>query len=532
MRSIRFMAALLALVPSVLAQKPEAKRVNLLKNGDFESGGTHDAASWANIWPRGLYKKAPRFDRVKEGVHGGAASGLVSTDQTGGFSSFTQEVVPPKGAKTIRLTGWLRYEPDADEKGMARLMIAFSGVSDPQDAVRYASHDAAAKGWTKASLIVGVPPESTKWLVRCGLSGAGTGFFDDVELYASEAAAETVSLFIAHSDYSLTETTSVSEPWIDLPIPFPFEGQTPLAARVLTTPPGRTLRTQTIQEGENSHVRVWLKPAGPGKKTDVRLQTLVMVRDRNRGPAKGVPMAKRAALPSDVAAYFKPTPGIDADDPEIKAVAAGFKNGTLSDVVGDVLAWLRAEFKYEGGGDQGGKASFQRRNAVCTGHANLAASLFQAADAPCRVLGCLVGSRLQEHYIVEVWAPVEGWRRVESTSKVFPIRDSMHLILHVAHPGFPRGAANVPLLLAASDGCRAGFGTGDDGCFQGSIASDSLALEPDGAGAEKAARGAFERWANEARPSGEVRLLKRDDPGAPAKGPLAELHAAVDAFLK
>jgi hypothetical protein len=131
----------------------------------------------------------------------------------------------------------------------------------------------------------------------------------------------------------------------------------------------------------------------------------------------------------------------------------------------------------------------------------------------------LTGERLQEHYIVELWAPKEGWRRVESTAKVFPIRDDQHLILHVAYPDFERSSGHVPLRLHAAEKCRADYRMGDDHCWQGMKGAGSIGLDADEAlRIEAMARAAFVSWENTPIEGDHARLCtpgERDKPYSP-----------------
>jgi hypothetical protein len=128
----------------------------------------------------------------------------------------------------------------------------------------------------------------------------------------------------------------------------------------------------------------------------------------------------------------------------------------------------------------------------------------------------LIGERLQEHYIVEVWAPKEAWRRVESTSKLFPIRDDMHLILHVAYPDFDRSTGHVPLYLHAAETCRAEYRMGDDHCWQGMTGAGSIGLDADEAlRIEALARATCAAWEKTPIEGGNARLCTpgpRDKP--------------------
>src|SRR5262245_3506005 len=65
---LRIIAAGLLAVGIVTTGRPqEAPKPgdNLVKNGGFETGGTHDAAQWDEIWPRTLMVTGPKFDRSK-----------------------------------------------------------------------------------------------------------------------------------------------------------------------------------------------------------------------------------------------------------------------------------------------------------------------------------------------------------------------------------------------------------------------------------------------------------------------------------
>lgn len=452
---------------------------NLLHNGDFEEGSSKVVRAWDTIWPATLLAKSPEFTWTTSDAHGGKGCATLRTSEAKGYSSFTQEIVPPpKHARSAHLEGWVRYEAESGSSAAPSLMLIFYDPAvETSSVLHQAALPAGAKGWTKLSVDAAVPEDAKAWMVRCGTTGIGTVSFDDVRLTASDASIDVLTLLCAHGDYRLTQLQACPDPWIEFSFPFPFEGQTPLALHVSTKPERVAKRLEIVADRENRYLRVHLAPSEPSSATDVRLDAFVMVRPSARGDGKGVALVPREKLPKDVAYYFQATKGVDTDDAGIRAVAKDVRTTTMADAVSDVLAWMRNNFKYEGGGDQGAKASFERKNAVCTGHANLAASLFQAAGVPCRILGCLIGARLQEHYIVEVWAPKEGWRRVESTSETFPIPDDMHLILHVADPSFERSVVNVPLRLHAADHCRADYRMGDDHCWQGMTNEGSVALD-------------------------------------------------------
>lgn len=489
---------------------------NLLAHGDFEEGATGEARGWQNDWPSTLVKRAPEHAWSDAEPHGGKHCARLTTHEAKGYSSFRQEVAAVAGAKSVHVEGWLRREGDALP---SLILILYDPAKPDASAMRTAPMPPGTppSTWVKVAIDASVPASAKQWLVRCGTSGAGTVAFDDVVLTTSDADVEVTTLIAAHGDYRVERTGGSSDPWIELPFPFPFEGQTPLAIDVTTKPADRVEKIELVRDRENRALRVHLKALDREAPTDVRFDGLVLVRGLERGDARTVALAPRDKLPKEVALYFEKTPGIDPDHPGIREVAKGVRTTSMAEAIEGTLAWMRANFTYEGGGDQGGKASFERKNAVCTGHANLATSILQAAGVPCRVLGCLIGERLQEHYVVEVWAPKEGWRRVESTSKVFPIDDAEHLILHVAYPDFERNGGNVPLRLRA-DGCAATYRMGDDHCWQGMTPGGTVGLDPaEAARVEALARASFAAWEKAPIAGARVVLGSAERPGKPSK---------------
>jgi transglutaminase-like putative cysteine protease len=532
MRLLHAVLAAALVAPSALAQGAKAKPPpNLLKNGDFEAG----LSSWSENWPRQHLKVAPKYDRVKEGAHGGKACAQVTVTEAG-FCTLAQEVPKRKDVTLIRLEGWVDWTPDPAAPGMPVVMITFTDDAEHYDN-RFANWERSAKGWTKVSVDAAAPPDSSRWLVRVGVEGRGTARFDDLVLTAGTGkpgeASETVTLARVHGDYRLVEKGDGSaDPRLEFPISFPFEGQTPLALKVTTQPVGRVRSLEIVPDDENRHLKVHLAGLGIDVPIEVRYEALVLVRDRKRGKGEGVALAERSKLPPEVARFFDETPGIDPGYPPIQAVAKTIRTDTMQHAVDDVLAWMRANLKPISGGDQGGKATFERKGAACTGNANLAASIFQAAGVPARVLGCVGGERLQEHYIVEVWAPGEGWRRVEAAGKAFPIPDSSQIILHVAHPKFVRNAINAAIFYQGADGCRATIRYGPDGAWQGMTKAGTYTLtQDDTVRLERSARDAFKAWETKRAEKPSVSLV-----GADASKPLSPkagaILAAIEEFQK
>lgn len=327
---------------------------------------------------------------------------------------------------------------------------------------------------------------------------------------AAKLVAGRLSFFAAAKD-------DASEPWVRVSTPIPYRGQTPLGIVVRSEPPGRVRSLAVEAEGEDRLVRVALAPMKAGERVKLVAETIALLRMGGPPDGRGVALAKPAELTEEMRAYLSPAPGVDSGDPRIVEIAAKFSRKDLHAVVNDTLGWLR-ENVAGGSGPQGALDVLERKSAACTGHANLGAALLIAAGVPTRILPCiLVGMDQQEHYIVEAWTPKLGWSKVETTTKTFPLGDSVHLVLRFAGPKTPRSSGSVPLYHPVGGpegaGVSADYEKNEKHCFQSAEILETLELRDGEAEAiETAARKAFEALREKPAKGGSILLVPKNLP--------------------
>lgn len=510
------------------APPEEGAAENLLSDGGFEQGSEGSFPGWIRISPPGL-DPAPTFGEAA-GARSGERAASLSTGADRGYSSFTQRIdAPPAGARAARLEGWIRAET-ADTK--ASLMLLFYDPERP-DAERLfqTARKLAPGAWTRVEIETLVPEGTTRWMVRCGILGKGAACFDDVSLVASDAAGDLVgaTLAVATGKYFLVPSGSGSA-WIELSVPIPIGGQTPLAIRVASDPEDAVAEISLGSDRENFPLRVRLAPGLGRRRVALRAETLVLLRDRPLSDGSGTPLPGPRSVPADARVHLRAAPGVDAGDPLVKRTEAGFSRKDFGALVADLARFLREKLEYVGGGNQGAKECMASGKAVCTGYANVAASLLIASGVPARILACTqTEGRLQEHYVVEAWAPGIGWSRIETTMAAFPWPDSRNIVLRIVYPDAKRSPLGVPLFVATGGAREGGFdGDPKDGCWQSAETIGTYVLEAKEAEAiEAAARKACDALAQEPA-KGAARRLAPPAASLPAgtRGALRVLEEA------
>lgn len=514
--------ALLALVPSLRVQKDGARE--LLRDGDFEKSGKAASPGWTHIWPQS-FAPAPGFSFPAEGTRTGKRCGEIAVAYDGGYTSFTQELDLPRKADWVRFSGWLQIV-ESVRGGSAWLLLTFI-KKDTSDFEQRQSRRVSA--WEELALEAAVPEGTTRLIVRCGVFGPARARFDDVSLVAGTGTrpGEDVTLLEVDGYWKASAKGDAPAPWIDVSVPFPFAAQTPLALRVDSEPPDAVRRIAVLAERENRPLRIELAPLAAGAEVKLHVRTLALARRRELSDGKGVELLPPARVPAELREYLGPAAGIESEDARIKKIAASFGRRDLAEVTADLLAFMEKEIQ-GGGGDQGALATLESKDAACTGHANLGAALLIAAGVPARVLPCvMVGSKQQEHYVVEAWTKTLGWSRVEPSAKLFPVPDALHAILRVVYSDSPRSVIHVPLFWRAAPGLEAEPDAGPlakGGCWQeakegGQVTVERAAVET----VAERARTAFEALVANPHEGAAVRFAPSDAP--------AELRRAVEDFL-
>jgi transglutaminase-like putative cysteine protease len=501
MRAIVLVALALGAAPAAAAGDA------LLRNGDFEKGGKGGFPGWEPAGPRA--SKAPAFVKG-EGPHGGQGCATIEAFG-GGYTSLTQVIEsPPDGTTVVRLTG--RVRADAPGTSACLLLLFYDPGKPDEERLHESARIATTGAWREVEIEAAVPPGAKKWMVRCGLYGAGRASFDDVTLDCSKEKLDgvDVTLAVAHGQYFVVPAGKGPEPWVQLSIPFPFEGQTPLAIRVESEPPDAVQRLEVRKERENRPLRVVLKPTGSKDRIRLRVHTVTLIRDRPLSDGADVPLTAAAQLPKEAKEQLQAAPGVDVKAKEIAEAARQLRRTDLHALMTDLAKLVQARVRFGSGAPtQGAQECFAAGKAVCTGHANLAAALCIAAGVPARILASTQAEgRTQEHYIIEVWTKKLGWSRMESTMSAFPWADSKNLILRIVYPDSHRSPIDVPLYVETGNAATGGFdpGPGDE-CWQSADTLGRAVLD----------RGEVEKLEVAARKAFEALAAK------PAAGPRARL---------
>jgi Transglutaminase-like superfamily len=508
---IRSLGWLLAFSGAAFANAPEPE--NRLQNADFETGGKQSVSDWQTIYPTAIANPAPTFGVTTMSPHGGERAGLIRVDYEGGYSSFTQNIALDKKARSIHFEVYGRIEEPRN--GAASIMIFFTvpGHKDGGEMVQ-SKRLTNEKEWTKLTIDAAVPVGATEATVRCGVFGPCVAAFDDAVFLATEKESVGVKLAVAHGDYKVTAKGGAKS-LAKVSIPFPLGGQTPLAIRVTCEPAGVVADIAIDKDRENRPAKLRFSGLKGGDSATFRIETLALIRDREVSTGEGVALTAKPKIPKDVKPHLEKAPGLDIDAPAIKKLAGGVAKKDFGSVMNGVAKLLDEKLEYEGGENQGAIECLESGKAVCTGYANVGASLLIASGVPSRVLACVtLGSRLQEHYIIEGWTEKLGWCRMESTAAQFPWKDSENLVLRIVYPDAARSPFDVPLYKEGSNDLDLSFRMGDDTCWQGGDTLETFALDHAAVAAiEKAARARFEQLVKTPAPGASVVLL--DDANLP-----------------
>ncbi|MEZ6196773.1 MAG: transglutaminase domain-containing protein [Planctomycetota bacterium] len=248
--------------------------------------------------------------------------------------------------------------------------------------------------------------------------------------------------------------------WMQVAIPREIDRQSPLAVKVATTPPGRVKGLELVRAGGNQYLRVHFDAGWDGSRLEIEVDTAVLIAPREVVPLRRAKIVDPARTDIVLRPFVGPATGIEPDHPEIAKAAAGFDRRDLGHLYSSLWTFLGENMKYAGGTDQGASTVLAAGKAVCTGYANLNASLLRACGVPTRVLSCLgVGKQLQEHYIVESWTETTGWVRLDGPPERRTSDDAYVIIRRIA-PDTPRGGGCVPIYNPTVRGTVASFGYG------------------------------------------------------------------------
>lgn len=494
------------------ANESQDESDNRLRNGDFESGGSTAPSDWSTIYPPAL--GTPTFSVDSESPHAGKRAGRIDVTFSGGYSSFTQSISLRKTDRSVRFETYARI--DDPRQGAANILLWFT-IPDHADGgeVVQSKRLSTEREWTKLVLEAAIPQGATELIARCGVYGPCAASFDDAALFVSDRETTPVRLVVGHGDYVVTAKGAKASVLVS--IPFPLGGQTPLAIKVTSQPDGVVRSIGIVEDKENRPAKLVLGGLKAGASATLRIETLTLLRDRPLATGEGIALTAKAKVPKNVKPFLEKAPGIDVDAPAVRELAARVDRKDFASAMSSVAKLLREKLTYDGGTSQGAIECLDSGKAVCTGYANVGASLLIAAGVPTRILACTtIGSRLQEHYIVEAWTEKLQWSRMESTAARFPWRDSENLVLRIVYSDSERSPFDVPLFKQASSDAEVNFHMGNDTCWQGAEELETFALDAAVVTAiEGLARARFAALTKQPG-SGEVVALLESDATLPA----------------
>jgi Transglutaminase-like superfamily len=517
----RLLAALLALAAAAGAGEPvpAAAGRNLLRNGDFESGKDSVPEGWTRGW-FASDPGAPLLSREAAAARAGQAGAALQARQAQRWESFSQRIdSPPRGATVARLSGWVRVDAAAAGDARASLSLTIPAPDPGAPPLVYRSVEVPGPSeWQQLVVEAPVPPGSRGWSVGCAVLGAARASFDELTLTASEDETDLVGtvLAVARSSYVIEGIKGdCADPWIEFSIPLPLGGQTPLAVRLISDPPGAVTGMHLVPDRENRALHVNTRAVKRGDIVHLTAESVVLLHDDGPGDlvSARVPAARR--IPEPLRTHLNGAPGLLPDDPDVLAAARKMNQDDLGALFTDMRAFLEYKLSHSGDGMDHALEEMRTGMSACAYWANITGSLLMACGLPTRLLACTgVEGGLQEHYVLETWTEKLGWTRVDATAT--PWSDTRNIVLRVIYPDAPRTRDNVPTFLAANPGVFGGPDMNPVTLFW--QAGETLGAFPltraELAALESAARAGFESLASTPADGARVTFA----PGAPAAG--------------
>ncbi len=527
------LALLLVAAPAAAGEPASAPGKNLLRNGDFESGREDLPEGWQRSW-FASDPSAPLLTRDGDAARAGRAGAALQPRQVDRWESLTQRIdSAPRGSTAARLSGWVRLDASDGAAARASLSITFPGPGPGSPPFVYRSRELLAPcDWTQLELEVPVPPGATAWTVGCAVRGGARASFDELTLTSSTGPTDLVGviLAVARGSYVIEAVKGpCAEPWIEFSVPLPLGGQTPLALRLMTDPPGSVTALRLLSERENRPLHVDTRGVKPGDILRLTAESFVLLADRPAGnPADArVPQARR--VPDALREHLVPGPGMAPEDPAVAVAAQRMEHDDVGQLFGELRAFLEYKLSHSGDGLDHAKGDARTGMAAGAFWANLAASLLMANGLPTRLLACTgVDGALQEHYVLEAWCEKLGWLRLDADGSQ-PWSDQRNIVLRVVYPDAPRTLQNVPTFLRAHPGV---FGGPDMNPFtlfwQSAETLGAFALtRAELAALETAAREGFEGLTQAAAEGSPVRFAPQGAEGGGAARLLAEVEARL-----
>jgi len=241
----------------------------------------------------------------------------------------------------------------------------------------------------------------------------------------------------AEGRFRIIAERSVLTPRLLIPLPLHFEDQVPLTFTLSVDPDHALQQVEWVsRDAHNWAVELTLQPMERGDAVRITWASDLLVRDHDYSALPGqAAIPAPDALPADVQPWLEATAGVQANHPEIEAVAAQLRGD------GEAMGLARRVADFTANQPFGDFQSLDalealREGGSCTSMANLAAALLRANGIPARVLAIYPtdGEWYQTHYIVEFYLPEAGWVWMESTVGQIPWPPYAGVVVALATP--------------------------------------------------------------------------------------------------
>ena len=203
-----------------------------------------------------------------------------------------------------------------------------------------------------------------------------------------------------------------------IPLPRIYRGQTPVGFQ-LKVKPEAMVKERFVRETADGDavLEIRLQPMKKDQRIEVewRSQLMVDMEEDFRIPADA---ELPSPLPSEAAAWLRPSAFVQSDHPEIIAAAAPAKRDTLAATVREAwILWYKIVGQQTGMATELSSVTALTTKGSCTSEANLLAAMLRALGVPARLLACYptyAGRPYDTHYIVEAYCGEKaGWKPVD-----------------------------------------------------------------------------------------------------------------------
>jgi hypothetical protein len=164
-----------------------------------------------------------------------------------------------------------------------------------------------------------------------------------------------------------------------------------------------------------------------------RVEGILEVKPFHYEGRNALPFTGKPSADPRVAAYLKPEPNIESDDPEIAALAKKLTEGagTQWDAAKRIGEWVHKNIAYSITGT-GAKQCLASKKGDCGPHTWLTIALYRAAGIPARITGGALYSRalggsFGQHYWTRVWMGPDGWIPIDTTTGEVGALSPLHL---------------------------------------------------------------------------------------------------------